>query len=92
MRDGATFADVVSLLKRDFEAASREAVLIAERIYRGSDGTHPGLGRESVYLESFVHIMASLKNKPDHERVLASGQVSVEAADVLAPHCYPTAH
>ncbi len=87
MRDGADFGDVVHVLAVKHGAPPREAATIAERIFRGSDGTRPGLGRESVYLESFVTIANAVKNKPDHEIVLASGQVSASAADVLAPHC-----
>ena len=87
MRDGADFGEVVNALTTTRRASAREAVAIAERVFRGSDGKHAGLGRESVYLESFVLVAETLKNKPDQEIVLASGQVSVAAADALAGHC-----
>ena len=86
MRDGADFGEVVGVLTKRHAAPPRDGVAIAERVFRGSDGKKPGLGRESVYLESFVAIAETLKNKPHHEIVLASGQVSVAAADVLAPY------
>ena len=86
MRDGADFAEVVRALVDRHGASASDAVAIAERVFRGSDGKHAGLGRESVYLESFVAIAETLKNKPHHEIVLASGQVSVAAADVLASY------
>ncbi|MGH7285853.1 MAG: tyrosine/phenylalanine carboxypeptidase domain-containing protein, partial [Polyangiaceae bacterium] len=87
MRGGADFGDVASLLIAEHTAPPEEAIVIAERIFRGSDGKRSGLGRESVYLESFVTIAETLKNKPDREIVLASGQVSAAAAGVLAPYC-----
>ena len=84
MRAGADFASIVRLLVRERDVAASDAVRIAERVFRGSDGTFPGLGRESVYLESFVRVHDLLEKSPDREKVLTSGQVSVDAADVLA--------
>jgi hypothetical protein len=57
-----------------------EAVIVTERAFRGSDGTFPGLGRERVYLESFLRVGSHLTAHPEDERVLAAGQISVDAA------------
>lgn len=82
MLDGATFVDVVrSLLARG--AAARDAVLVAERAFRGGDGTTAGLGRERVYLPSFVRVRAHLAIRPADEAVLSSGQVALDAVDAM---------
>ena len=58
---------------------------MAERAFRGGDGSSPGLGRERVYLESFVRVRAHLAAHPDDEAVLASGQIALEAIETLRP-------
>jgi hypothetical protein len=85
MLSGATFADGATSLVRDHGLDVAEAVLIAERAFRGGDGRTPGLGRERVYLESFVRVRAHLAARPDDETVLAAGQVALEAIEVLTP-------
>lgn len=82
MRDGADFVSVVRAL-RHLGLTLETALRLAERVFRGSDGKTPGLGRESVYLEAYVRVQARLKRAPDDEAVLAAGQVSVESIDVL---------
>ncbi len=89
MLAGASFADVASVLVNVHGMDEAEAVVIAERAFRGGDGEHPGLGRERVYLESFVRVRAHLAASPDDEHVLASGQIAVEAIDVLRPFAPP---
>jgi hypothetical protein len=61
-----------------------QAVVIAERVFRGGDGVRPGLGRERVYLEALVRVRSHLDARPEDEAVLAMGQVSVEAAPSLS--------
>jgi hypothetical protein len=39
-----------------------------------------------VYLASFARVAACVRERPASEAVLASGQVAVDAVDVLAPH------
>ncbi|MEO7113119.1 MAG: tyrosine/phenylalanine carboxypeptidase domain-containing protein [Polyangiaceae bacterium] len=86
MRNGADFPAVVKFLRSDHGRSATQSVSIAERIFRGSYGRTPGLGRESIYLESFVRVKAHVAKFPEAERVLKSGQVSVDAADVLASY------
>jgi hypothetical protein len=83
MAGGAGFADVAPALARDHGLDPLQAVVIAERVFRGGDGVHPGLGRERVYLEALVKVRAHLEARPDDERVLSAGQVAVEAAPAL---------
>jgi hypothetical protein len=83
MLDGATFADVARSLVTAHDLDAADAVLVAERAFRGGDGTRPGLGRERVYLESFVRVQRHLEAQPDDESVLACGQIAVEAIDTL---------
>ena len=71
--------------RRRTASTPAEAVVVAERAFRGGDGSHPGLGRERVYLESFVRVRRHLAAHPDDDAVLASGQVAVDAADTLRP-------
>jgi hypothetical protein len=83
MLDGASFADVASMLIAAHGLDVHDAVIVAERAFRGGDGKRPGLGRERVYLESFVRVGAHLAAFPDDERIMAAGQVSIDAAGVL---------
>ena len=84
MRMGGKFDDVVRMLVDRHAIDATDAVIVAERAFRGGDGTRVGLGRERVYLESLVRVRAHLERRPEDEAVLACGQVSVEAAAVLA--------
>jgi len=86
MLDGASFADVARLLVDAHGVDAEEAVVVAERVFRGGDGTSPGLGRERVYLESFVRVREHLEAHPDDERVLSAGQIAVDAIDPLRPY------
>ncbi|MBX3229350.1 MAG: DUF1704 domain-containing protein [Labilithrix sp.] len=85
MDGGARFHENVEALVKEHGLTVREAVLIAERTYRGSDGTTPGLGRERIYLEAFIRVGEHLAKKPADEGFLTSGQVSIDAIPTLAP-------
>ncbi len=85
MLEGAGFADVAEMLIADHGLETAEAVLVAERVFRGGDGTHPGLGRERVYLESLVRVRRHLTLRPEDDAVLATGQVAVDAIETLRP-------
>ena len=85
MDGGATFADALSALVKEHGLSPSEAVLVAERAFRGGDGTSPGLGRERIYLEAYLRVGAHLAKKPTDEGILTSGQVSLDAIGVLGP-------
>jgi hypothetical protein len=91
MLDGATFADVARAMVRELGLDPADAISVAERAFRGGDGERPGLGRERVYLESFVRVRAHLELRPQDEHVLASGQVAVDAVEVLRAYA-PSEH
>lgn len=85
MLEGATFVDAMRVLLRQYGFAPSEAVPVCERAFRGSHGESPGVGRERVYLPSFLRVRDWLANHPTDEAVLASGQVSVDAIAALSP-------
>ncbi len=85
MDGGATFADALSALVKEHGLPPGDAVLVAERAFRGGDGTSPGLGRERIYLEAFLRVSEHLAKKPTDEGILTSGQVSLDAIPVLGP-------
>jgi hypothetical protein len=85
MDAGATFADALGALVKEHGLAPAEAVLVAERAFRGGNGTTPGLGRERIYLEAFLRVSEHLAKKPTDEGILTSGQVSLDAISVLGP-------
>ncbi len=83
MDAGADFVEVVrTLMNRDAAPAAR-AVAAAERAFRGSAGERPGLGRERVYLASYLRVTARLRAQPEDEAIASSGQVAVEWMDAL---------
>jgi hypothetical protein len=83
MHEGASFAEVAFTLARVHGFDEVEAVVAAERAFRGGDGSKPGLGRERVYLESLVRVKAHLARHPGDEEVLACGQVAVDSVSQL---------
>jgi hypothetical protein len=83
MLEGATFAEVAAELTEAHGLDTTDAVVVAERVFRGSDGKRPGLGRERVYLDSLIRVRAHLAAHPRDEAVLASGQVSLDSVDTL---------
>jgi hypothetical protein len=87
MLDGGTFSDVAFSLVRTHGLDPEEAVVVSERAFRGGDGVGPGLGRERVYIESFVRVGEHLAAHPEDEDVLAEGQIAVDAASTLRGWC-----
>ena len=85
MDGGARFHENVEALVKEHGLTVREAIYVAERTYRGSDGTTPGLGRERIYLEAFIRVGEHLAKKPTDEAYLTSGQVSLDSIPTLAP-------
>ena len=85
MDGGARFHENVSALVKEHGLSVREAVLVAERVYRGGDGTSPGLGRERVYLEAYLRVSEHLAKRAIDEGILTSGQISLDAIPTVAP-------
>jgi hypothetical protein len=83
MLGGASFADVAAMLVDAHAVDPAEAIIVAERAFRGGDGRHPGLGRERIYLESFVRVREHLASRPEDEEIMAAGQVAVDACKAL---------
>ncbi len=86
MRDGADFVEAVRRATTEHGLDPVAAISVAERAYRGGDGKRSGLGREAVYLPSFLRVRTHLNAHPEDERVLACGQVSVAAIPALRAH------
>jgi len=80
---GASFVDAVLLLESAHGVPIAEAILVAERCFRGSDGSFAGLGRERIYLETFLRVREWLATRAADERVLASGQISLDSIATL---------
>ncbi len=85
MLDGASFVEGVRALVRDHGIETRQAVLVAERAYRGGNGETAGLGREIVYLESFLRVRRAIAARPSDEHVFGSGQVATATLAALRP-------
>jgi hypothetical protein len=88
MLDGGTFAEVARMLVDAHGLDAADAVLVAERAFRGGDGVRAGLGRERIYLESLVWVDRHLAARPDDDAVMACGQVAVDAIDSLRPYAH----
>jgi hypothetical protein len=86
MLGGASFADAARELVGSCGLEPMDAIIVAERAFRGSDGTHPGLGRERVYLESLVRVREHLAARPQDDAVMASGQIGVASLEALRAH------
>jgi hypothetical protein len=89
MLDGACFEDVARAMVDVHGFDAGDAVILAERAFRGGDGVGPGLGRERIYLESLVRVRDHLARRPQDEAVLACGQVAVDACEVLRAYAPP---
>jgi hypothetical protein len=81
MCDGASFADVARALTRDHGWPLARALPIAERVFRGTSGSGPGLGRERVYIGALVRVREHLAEHPSDEATLTSGQVALGAIE-----------
>lgn len=64
-----------------------DAARLSERAYRGGTGDGPGLVRDRPYLESWLRLRAAFtdpKDGPTLERMMSRGQISLDAARILA--------
>jgi hypothetical protein len=85
MDGGARFHENVTALVKEHGLSVRDAVLVAERTYRGGDGLTPGLGRERIYLEAFIRVGEHLGTRATDEGILTSGQISIDAIPIVTP-------
>jgi hypothetical protein len=79
LEEGADFVETTRRLL-SYGTGVPDALRITARVHRGG-----GLGREVVYLPAFLRVEAALAARPELDRVLGSGRVAVDAADVLGP-------
>lgn len=79
---GADFVEVMRHLVRDLGASHSIALVITERIFRGSDGRSAGLGRERVYLPQFLRVRERLARRPEDAAVLGAGQLGLDVLDL----------
>ena len=77
VRGGADFWQTVTLLGRA-GASLPAAVELACRVHRGG-----GLARELVYLSGYLRVANGLAARPELERVVEQGRVSLHAAETL---------
>lgn len=77
LRGGADFEQTVTLLGQR-GAALGAAVELAGRVHRGG-----GLGRELIYLLGYQRVAIGLARRPELERIMASGRVTLDAAEAL---------
>ena len=78
MADGASFVDVLRALQREAAFTHEAAYALAERLFRGSLGTLPGLGRESHYLNYYIRIRDHLAEHAGDEALFACAVVAPE--------------
>jgi hypothetical protein len=77
LRSGAEFWDTVALLGQR-GATLPAAIQLGARVHRGG-----GLGRELIYLLGFQRVATTLGRRPELEQVMASGRVTLDAAEAL---------
>jgi hypothetical protein len=77
VRLGAELWDTVEVLGRT-GAPAASAIELACRVHRGG-----GLGRELIYLTGYARVLPRLAARPELERVMESGRVSLDAAEAL---------
>jgi hypothetical protein len=86
MVDGATWHEVVGLLTHEVGVRDEDALRIAMRVFRGSQGGRTrGAGRERQYLPALLATRRLQSEHPDAFRWLARGQVAPDVACTL--HC-----
>jgi hypothetical protein len=77
VRDGAELWETVAMLGRTGADVS-EALAVACRAHRGG-----GLARESIYLAGYLRVAEALAARPELERALEAGRLSLRAAEAL---------
>jgi hypothetical protein len=85
MLAGEGFVAVRRALEDEAAFLPEAALALAERVFRGSHGVAPGLGRESAYLVYYVRIREHLAQDPDAEAHYRAAEITPEACRALSP-------
>ena len=89
MLDGGNFVAVRRQLVDEAGFSLEASYALAERLFRGSAGARPGLGREAAYLVHFLGWRAHLEEHPDDEAVAGCATVTPRAcAQLRAAHAF----
>ncbi len=83
MAAGANFVAVRRSLEEEAGFDEEAALALAERIFRGSDGSAPGHGRELAYVAYYVRIREHLAEDARAEEHYRSAEISPEACRLL---------
>ena len=73
MHEGASFHESVYQAHRDFGVGMRDAVVLAERAYRGG-----GIARDVCYLRGWLRVRAMVQDKPEALDLLRMGRVGCD--------------
>jgi hypothetical protein len=83
MRGGEDFERVRCALEGEAGFARQQAYALAERLFRGSRGAHPGLGREAAYVANYLRVRDHLAVMPGDEEIFRVAQVTPEACALV---------
>lgn len=83
MRGGEDFSNIFHALENEAGLPRPHARALAERLFRGSLGTLPGLGREAAYVAQYLRVRDHLAVVPGDEAVFRVAQVTPEACALV---------
>lgn len=83
MRGGEDFGSVRRSLEEEAGFTRPQAYALAERLFRGSMGLLPGLGREAAYVAQYLRVRDHLAVTPGDEALFRVAQVTPEACALL---------
>jgi hypothetical protein len=84
MAAGDDFVRVRLALEEEACFDAEAALALAERVFRGSDGTAPGHGREFAYVDYYVRIRRHLAEVAGAEAHYRSAEITPEACRALS--------
>lgn len=84
--DGASYGECARALMGRHGLSAEQAARLAERVYRGGDGTCVGLARDRAYLDAWLRLREALAAEPRLEGLVSGGQLSLVGAQWLADH------
>jgi len=87
---GASFVEIVRLLRRDLELECEDAIAIASRVMRGAHVENgdvvSGIARERVYLPAYLRVRHAVEEDRTTLEVLGSARLSIEARRSLGSY------